>query len=65
MLDEDWEEKNPYLSKYSASTDLRTQRIQICKSCEELSQLKFCKKCNCFMPVKTWLKTKKCPLSKW
>ena len=50
---------------FSVSNKERIKRIEICESCEFLSSLKTCKKCNCFMPVKTWLKNKTCPIKKW
>jgi hypothetical protein len=43
----------------------RNQRMKICESCEKLSILKFCKECNCLMPVKTYLNFASCPLGKW
>lgn len=36
-----------------------------CNQCEHLSKHKFCNQCGCFMPIKVWLKTSKCPISKW
>lgn len=44
---------------------VQQQRIKICKSCEHYTTLNFCSKCNCFMPIKTKLAHKKCPLDKW
>lgn len=41
------------------------ERLAICESCEHYTSLKFCSQCNCFMPVKTKLAGKKCPLEKW
>jgi hypothetical protein len=42
------------------------QRMDICKSCPELIQLtKQCKKCGCFMEMKTKLEYAKCPIGKW
>ena len=42
------------------------QRMDICKACPELIQLtKQCKKCGCFMELKTKLEYAVCPLGKW
>ena len=42
------------------------QRMDICKPCPELIQLtKQCKKCGCFMELKTKLEYAKCPIGKW
>lgn len=48
-------------------TDKKTRsvRINTCKECPELSELLFCKQCNCFMPVATWISYKKCKIDKW
>ena len=41
-------------------------RMNICKSCPELIKLTTtCKKCGCFMAVKTKLTGAVCPLGKW
>jgi len=38
----------------------------VCLSCEHLIQLtKTCKKCGCFMELKTKLQDAVCPLGKW
>ena len=42
------------------------ERYSICNSCPELVKLtKQCKKCGCFMSVKTRLKNASCPIGKW
>jgi len=42
------------------------QRFDICKSCPELIKLTTqCKKCGCFMNVKTKLEKATCPIGKW
>ena len=64
MLD-NWEYQHPYLSHFTTEPNERQKRINICKSCERLTELNFCRECNCFMPLKTWLKTKKCKIGKW
>jgi hypothetical protein len=41
-------------------------RYQICKLCPELISLtKQCKKCGCFMALKTKLAGASCPIGKW
>lgn len=59
----DWNTANPYPTE-STTTD-RAKRIKICNGCEFLNSMKFCTKCNCFMPIKTYLKSKKCPAGYW
>lgn len=42
------------------------KRMAICEQCPELFQLtKQCKKCACFMPLKTKFNGAYCPLEKW
>lgn len=42
------------------------KRFDICKSCPELIKLtKQCKKCGCFMAVKTKMQAATCPIGKW
>jgi hypothetical protein len=44
----------------------KKERLDICLSCPELIQLtKQCKKCGCFMELKTALSNATCPLGKW
>lgn len=41
-------------------------RYSICLGCPELiSATKQCKKCGCFMNIKTQLESAKCPIGKW
>lgn len=61
----DWQDIKHKLGFDLLDDDSRNIRVNICKTCEKLSNLKVCKVCNCFMPAKTWLKTKKCPIGKW
>jgi hypothetical protein len=45
---------------------LSNERYSICKACPELIKLtKQCKKCGCFMTVKSKMKLASCPLGKW
>jgi len=49
-----------------ASEDLSASRMEICKACPELIQATTqCKKCGCFMAIKTKLEAAKCPIGKW
>jgi len=49
-----------------ADFTLAEKRFNICKECPELIPLvSQCKKCGCFMSVKTKLDAAKCPLGKW
>jgi hypothetical protein len=48
------------------STALAAERMSICNSCPELIKLTTtCKKCGCFMKLKTRLDGANCPLGKW
>ena len=41
-------------------------RLKICQGCEFFdSSQNRCKKCGCFMAVKTYLKAERCPVGKW
>lgn len=55
---------NPKTEK--AARELSDSRFSICKACPELIPVvNQCKKCGCFMELKTKLKIAKCPLGKW
>jgi hypothetical protein len=42
------------------------ERFSICQACPELIKLTTqCKKCGCFMKVKTKLEKAVCPIGKW
>ena len=42
--------------------DIGESRYNICKGCEHFNNiLKICNICNCFLPVKTKLKSSACP----
>lgn len=50
------------------SKETRSQRIEICQSCEnkkDFSGIELCVLCNCIIPWKTWLKKAECPIQKW
>ncbi len=44
---------------------LRQSRLDLCNSCPELSAVRVCKKCGCFVDAKTALAQTKCPIGKW
>lgn len=49
-----------------ADPELAEQRLNICKGCPELIKLtRQCKKCGCFMQVKSKMKLAVCPIGKW
>jgi hypothetical protein len=59
-----WDMINPAEKK--VSLEISTKRMDICKSCPELVKLTHqCKKCGCFMALKTQLEKAECPLGKW
>jgi len=44
------------------SEEVQRERMEICKKCPNLDKKwKFCKICNCFMPLKTKLRWAECP----
>lgn len=49
-----------------AIEDISNNRYDICLQCPELIKAtKQCKKCGCFMNIKTKLEAAKCPIGKW
>lgn len=59
-----WDILNP--NKIRSSEELYSKRMNICLQCPELINLtKQCKKCGCFMELKTKLEEATCPLGKW
>lgn len=59
-----WDFFNPN-TKYVDET-LAQKRFSICKGCPELIAVTSqCKKCGCFMHIKTKLELATCPLKKW
>lgn len=59
-----WDLLNPGMER--ATEKLASERFDICKSCPELIKItKQCKKCGCFMALKTQLQVATCPLGKW
>ena len=41
------------------------ERWDACNSCEFLTENLVCKKCSCFMKLKTRVARMKCPVGKW
>ena len=42
------------------------KRLDICKNCEFLfTPTNQCKKCGCFMNIKTKMRNASCPINKW
>jgi len=61
-----WHSQDPVSEPAVAdSVDIKSRYI-ICKACENFDNMfKRCKKCNCFMPIKTQFKFFSCPIGKW
>ena len=61
----EWEitQNNPI--ELLVSKEIREQRVELCKSCDNLNNVQICDLCGCIMPVKTWLKFSECPDKKW
>ena len=59
-----WDLLNP--NKPRSSEELAAYRLEICKSCPEYRpKTNTCRKCGCFMKLKTTLENAKCPIGKW
>lgn len=59
-----WDLLDPNMER--ATAELASKRFDICKSCPELIKItKQCKKCGCFMALKTQLQIATCPIGKW
>lgn len=59
-----WDLINPETEYVEES--IANSRLSICESCPELTKLtKQCKKCGCFMVLKTRMVKAECPLQKW
>ncbi len=59
------EEEIVMFESQNESIPLAKKRYEICKQCDELSSLKFCNKCGCFMPLKVRIESVSCPVQKW
>jgi hypothetical protein len=59
-----WDIFNKNIKK--VEEQIHSERMEICNSCPELIKLtNQCKKCGCFMNIKTKLPHATCPLEKW
>lgn len=49
-----------------SNEEIVEQRLAICRSCEFFRpRVEQCKKCGCFMKLKTKLERSHCPIHKW
>lgn len=59
-----WDLLNP--NKPRSSEELAEYRLEICNSCEFFRpRPQTCRKCGCFMKLKSALEQAKCPIGKW
>lgn len=59
-----WDLWDPSVEK--ATDKLASERFSICSACPEMIKLTSqCKKCGCFMNLKTKLQKAECPIGKW
>lgn len=59
-----WDLVNP--NTQYVDEELSEKRFSICKACPDLVKTTSqCKKCGCFMHIKTKLEKATCPLNKW
>ena len=50
----------------TVSDDIKDARMELCNSCEFLfTPTNQCKKCGCFVKIKTGFAPFKCPIGKW
>jgi hypothetical protein len=47
------------------STELAAERLAICNTCPDLSFLRACTHCGCFMDAKVKYTKASCPIGKW
>ena len=45
--------------------EIINHRWELCSGCEFLTKMNRCKKCGCFMKIKTRVAKMKCPVDKW
>jgi recombinational DNA repair protein RecR len=60
-----WDNEESFLKSFVVDKEIRQKRIDICKSCENLTDINVCTICNCVMPLKTWIIGSSCPINKW
>jgi hypothetical protein len=59
-----WDLLNPHID--FVPQEIVDDRLAICKACPELIKLTTqCKKCGCFMQLKTKVPFAECPIGKW
>ena len=59
-----WDLLNP--NEPRSQEDLVNSRLEICRACEFFRpKTETCRKCGCFMKLKTLLEKAKCPVGKW
>ena len=64
MTSKPWDLLNPNIGR--VSKDIAEKRMIECQSCEYFIKLSGqCRKCMCFMKLKTTLPHSECPVGKW
>ena len=59
-----WDLLNP--NQPRSTKELQQERLAICRQCEFFNHITAgCKKCGCFMKLKTKLENATCPVGKW
>lgn len=59
-----WDMLNP--NEPRSQDDIIKSRLEICKTCEFYRErTNQCRKCGCFMKLKTRLEHARCPIGKW
>ena len=59
-----WDIFNP--NQPRSSEELSESRLAICRECPAFRHnTQTCKKCGCFMKLKTTLENARCPIGKW
>jgi hypothetical protein len=59
-----WDLLNP--NQPRSQEELVNSRLKICRGCEFFRpKTETCRKCGCFMKLKTMLENAKCPIDKW
>ncbi len=56
---------NPAYNPF-ASEQLKKERMDMCRACDQFKRTtQQCRKCGCFMHLKTKMKDAHCPINKW
>jgi hypothetical protein len=59
-----WDLLNP--NQPRSQEELVNSRLKICRGCEFFRpKTETCRKCGCFMKLKTMLEKARCPIDKW